>query len=712
MSLFCANALAAEPPPAGGEADIAGLKNRLAEDFAGSPPDAAATDELLAGLDAQGNWPDLGPPGSDGKKRLDHFRRVERLATAYYHTTDAARGKILAAAIQRALTHWLAQEAPIAPNWARQIGVPKSLARTALLFEDQLSPLQLEQVLKILRTCVRPDGTLDYAGFTATGANLMDEVEIQVVANCLTGDAAAITRYVQMAEVEIKPGRPESIQVDWSFHQHGPQLYSGGYGAGLIRDATALAVALRGTPFAFSPESVDTLTQFLLQGFAFQSRGRNLDYLTTGRQIARPNLGNPSNGVRAALRSAAAIDSLHRSELESFADRLGGKADPGSTPAGNRLYWMSDYMTHQRPGFYASARMSSRRIQGYETGNDENERGYHLGDGAMALMVTGDEYQDIFPLWDWRHVPGVSNVVNPSVPFPRHMWGRGAQGFSDFAGGVSDGLVGVAAMELRRGGLQARKAWFFLPDSVVCLGNDILPDDTALPVVTTIDQRWADGPVIVNSSPDPLAKGETHAFTSPEWIHHAGVTFLFPDGGDVKVRTETRAAPWAAIRTPQSTPPGAATADGGKLVEGDVFMLWFDHGSNLHRGQTYAYIIAPGLAPAAIEKFRETAPRIVANTPALQAITAPDLLQCVFYQPGSLSLPDGRRITVDQPSVVQITRLPGSSAWTLSAGNPTQTVRQLVVKLERPGQQAADFKLDFPPGPTAGQSQTRDLADW
>lgn len=698
---------------------VSALKQRLVEHFAAESAvlDPQQVDQLLADVNERGEFSELEKEyGSErvGYRRLEHFRRIGRLSVAFHREHDATRRDRLRQTLQRTLSVWLPQPAPDAPNWHKQIGVPKTLARIALLFEDELTPEQIQQVLVILRTPVRPDGTLDYADALATGANLMDEAEVQIVAHCLTRDPEGIRRYVRMIEQEIKPGNKESIQVDWSFHQHGPLLYNGGYGAGFVRDATALASALARTDFAFSPATVSTLRQYILEGFQFMARGPSLDHLTAGRQIVRPELGGPASGLRRALEAMREADPDHAPAYRQFDDRLAGKAPAETTPVGHRVYWMSDYVTHQRRGFFASARMSSRRVQGHESGNEENERGYHLGDGAMTVMVTGNEYRNIFPLWDWHHVPGVSNVVNRTLPFPRHFWGRGAQGFSDFAGGVSDGELGVAAMELHRAGLQARKAWFFLPDSVVCLGAGLLPDDPALQVVTTVDQRWARGAVRTSGVAAALPAGPTHDLTGTRWVHHDGVTYLFPRGGPVRARVDRRSAPWSAVRSPQVGPARLATAADRRIVEGDVFMLWLDFDPGVYQRVDYAYIVAPGLAPDDLKASPASVPTILANEVDLQAIVADDTIQAVFYRPGTLALADGRQITVDQPCLLQLRAGPDGAGWHVAAGNPTHRVQALRVTLRRPGDTASPPPLlfTFSPGDWAGQPVLKTVPGW
>lgn len=68
----------------------------------------------------------------------------------------------------------------------------------------------------------------------------------------------------------------------------------------------------------------------------------------------------------------------------------------------NRLFWRSDYMVQNNPSYQASVRGASVRTYKAETGgNGENLKGTLLSAGSFSIRVSGDEYFNIFPCWDW-----------------------------------------------------------------------------------------------------------------------------------------------------------------------------------------------------------------------------------------------------------------------------------------------------------------------
>lgn len=670
-----------------------------------------SVDELLATLAQDGHWPDIDvkhpPPSQAGVGRYVHHLRLWKLAAAWRRTSDPARRTTLAEALHRAFPLWLSKPAPNSIPWFRQIGTPQATARATLIFADELKPAEIQSALGIMKTCVRPDGVLDYTGTPATGQNLQHEAEIQIVAACLSGDANSMARYTAAIEKEINVRDVEGLQCDWSFHQHGPQLYSGAlYGTGFARDGAKLARVLHRTQYAFRPGTIDALVHYVLDGQQWMTRGASFDHLTTGRLIAWPSFmgvePESDQGVAEACEQLGEIAPERREELRSFAARLRGQASPGSGPAGNRVFWSSDYVAHQRPGFFASVRMTSRRVFGAESGSNQNELGYHLADGGMSVMISGDEYRGSFPLWDWRRVPGVTAVQNPTIPFPRHQWGRGSQGWSDFAGGVSDGTLGAAAMEQNRAGLYAKKAWFFLEDAILCMGADIFPHDPAYPVVTSVDQRWSRGPMRSSG-------GESHVFRGSGWVHHDGVAYLFSDAASVRAQVEEKTAPWSVINQAphgtmfRKTPLSALTA------AGRMFHLSIDHGL-IGKAVSYCYLIVPGLPPENIDAWKGAGPQVLANDSHAQAIARDGLVQAVFWGPGELPLPDGRSLRISRSGLVQLRRDPAGKRWTLAAGNPSHREGPLRISIKNPGSAAAvEHVFEFPAGGYAGRPQVRSL---
>ena len=110
----------------------------------------------------------------------------------------------------------------------------------------------------------------------------------------------------------------------------------------------------------------------------------------------------------------------------------------------------------------ASVKMASDRVVGVEMMNGDNMKGFYMADGATYIYQDGDEYLDIFPLWDWRKLPGVTAFQSDDpMPIIQKCHPRNA---TSFVGGVSNGMYGISAMEVNRAGIKACKSWIFIDD--------------------------------------------------------------------------------------------------------------------------------------------------------------------------------------------------------------------------------------------------------
>ena len=64
-------------------------------------------------------------------------------------------------------------------------------------------------------------------------------------------------------------------------------------------------------------------------------------------------------------------------------------------------------MVQHRPAYYLSVHMSSTRVLNadWPCCGGEGRLCHHLADGATVIMRDGDEYRDVYPVWNWRQIP-------------------------------------------------------------------------------------------------------------------------------------------------------------------------------------------------------------------------------------------------------------------------------------------------------------------
>jgi chondroitin AC lyase len=425
-------------------------------------------------------------------------------------------------------------------------------------------------------------------------------------------------------------------------------------------------------------------------------RGVTIDYGTIGRQIARP--GQDGRAIVDAARRLAALPLPRQKEFAAFAARAEGKS-----PAlvGNRHFWKSDFMVHHRASFYSSVRMVSTRTfntDGFIT--DEGRHTRHLADGATFIFRNGDEYRDIFPMWDWGRVPGVTCEQRPQS---LDLNGLHVHGQTSFVGGVSDGMYGLAAMDVRQDSLTVKKAWFYFDEGFICLGGG-LTCPTNNPVQTSVNQCLRRGAVVI-AGPSMWSSVQGtggHSLNARGWVYHDGVGYLFPAGVTVTIRHTPQAGSWTTIG---AGPPGALAKD--------VFNVWIEHGSHI-TNQSFSYIIYPNTdVPGMWVRYRSNPIKILSNTATLQAVLHAGIKLCgaAFYQPGALAGGLGWNIAVGQPCLLLLRDLP--QGVQLAVANPYNQPLTATIDIDRtligpgcsplgPGRTRIMVKL--PEGASAGRS--------
>lgn len=655
--------------------DLDTVKARMADLALRTAAPAKVAEGYLGTQAADGSWPDIDYASQSMATwpANGHVARIWAMAAAYKSPDSPLHGDAaLLAATLRAWDYWRAHDY-LSPNWwHNRIGVPRMVYRAMLLLEAEMSPEQWADGVRVLER-----GELGL-----TGQNLMWVAEVTAARGCLVGDASVTAEAFRRIAAETRLGEKEGIQADGCFRQHGLLLYSGGYGRGFASDCAAFARLAHGTAFAFPPEAIDNLSLYLLDGEQWIVHGNQIDYSTSGRELARRGYGN-ANGMLAACEDMIAIDPPRRAEFEAWGRRL--RSDPAAPPlVGNRHFWRGDLMSHHRAGYYASVRVTSDRLRQTEVVNDENLLGQHLADGVNYLYLTGSEYRDILPVWDWQRLPGTTCEQTGDMSVE-----NGKPGERSFAGGVSDGRYGVAAMDFARGALTARKSWFFFDAAYVCLGAGITCASNK-PVITTLNQCLLSGEIRCGTEAGPLAQA-SRTLHGETWVHHAGVGYVLLEPTDLELTNQPVTGSWLRIAP---VPPGEVTAD--------VFCLSLNHGAGARDG-AYVYTVVPG---ATAEQTAQLAANptieVLANATALQAcrsLTA-GVTGIAAYEAGAIDLPGLPHLVVSQPCLLLWREQGGDVALTVS--NPVNQPATIDVCVGE-----AAMRYDLPGGMLAGSSVTQ-----
>lgn len=610
--------------------DIATLKLRIAPDYAQKEVSiaqsqqqtlAAKVAEYRQTQQADGSWADIDYgliPTSEVPIRA-HLSRMRALAAGDYLNLDPNADQ---AAIQ-ALYHWYSADRTNKNWWWNEIGKQLYLGPIAMMLGDKLPSDLVAKMAADMPT--EP---------YETGANRTDISKGVIFGGLLANNMLQVGRGLGGIEETIVVTSAEGVQADYSFQQHGPQLYTGGYGEVFFDAAAYWAYQVRDLSWQFAPDKVDVLTDYFLDGVRWMNSRGTLDYNARGRGISRKVTPNLSD-MLLQTDYVAALSPQRSADAMAFKQHIQGGP---SGLNGFKSFWRSDYATKVGSEHFIGIKMNSARIVPTEAGNGENLLGYWLGFGSTFIMQRGDEYHNLFPVWDWSLIPGVTAPHYQAKPAD---WGRIEQQ-TTFVGGVDDGKRGVAVMDMDFFNTQAKKAWFSFDDEVVALGAGIRSTRSEY-VSTTVNQTRLNGPVTVDGVEYPMGSRQ---LVGANWVHHDGVGYVFPTNWYGHMDNQTRTGSWQAINQGQSP----------DIVSDDVFMLRIGH-SWQPNNASYQYVIVPNQTADQTRQYAQShALSVLSNTTQLQAVhhQGIDVTGIVFHNAGSLDLPNGDILSVDKPSVVLV----------------------------------------------------------
>jgi chondroitin AC lyase len=630
---------------------------------------------------SDGSWNDINyaekPDG--GWSPWEHSRRLIVMAKAYRTPGQALYGNAtLRTQIESALGYtrnfYGATILPTGNWWFWTIGIPLDLAPTLVLMRGDIDPKIYDDLVLALQVRIGSSPTSrGIIGPIPTGENLVWTSYTHLCLALLKDDVArlALVRDA-MAKVTL-PTTGEGIKSDASFHQHGAQLYTGGYGGSFANDVAKYALFTRGTQYGLPPASLAAFSDYVADGVAWSLYGNYFDVSVISREVARESTTG-YNGI-AALLQASQFDSPRSAEIRAATARmlqtwtwglpteLAGLAAIAErarwTPAwpeGHRHYFNSDYTVHRRNGWYASVKMFSTRTKSGESTNDENVRGSRQSDGRFYLVLRGDEYfgRNVWPALDWTRLPGTTVEQKPTTADATYGYGT-----RTFAGGTGDGWNGVSAMELSplNSTLFARKSFFFFDDAIVFLTNSIT--SPAGNRVETIVNQW------------PLLNNASQVTSGSDWSVLENVGTWFPSAQPVQTVRETRNGTWAALGGSSDT-----TQHSRSFVT-----TYIDHGTS-PMNATAEYVLVPNVTASAMRTWAASRPlSILANTTQVSAVR--DLrdqsLGIVFWSATSI---DG--IQSDAAAVVYLTTSANGRTMTLSAADPNGAAAG-IVRLTIPG---------------------------
>jgi chondroitin AC lyase len=711
---------------------IALMKSRIIELESTGYPQPGSVQKILQSMNSNGSWNGIDyksigvspwPPFYHlGGYVLPLAKAYANPKSIYYHNSELAKG------IRKSLDFWLIHNFTTQNWWEGDIGVPMTLTSILILMGKEITYDEFLRALNQMRGSyisqtgqnkIWRAGIQLKIGLIAYGRgvnNLIGAPQIQGQDRKRARKSSNVLlmyppRLIRLASDTLKENllvqEDEGIQSDWSFHQHGVQLQFGNYGLDYAFSHAEWSYILNGTPFQYPTEKISILRHFILYGLGRVVWKDNMDISALGRHIVIPAF-QASGGERLIqlLQLMVKVDPDNALKYRQVIRLNKGEASKSSFLEGNTYFWRSAMMVNRSANNYVSVRMCSKVIQSTESGIGENLFGAHLSDGATFIYHDGKEYKDIFPVWDWHRIPGVTSYSNKKLPV---VGWDGLHNGSDFVGGVSDSLYGTAGMLFDRNGLQAYKGWFFGPSGLICLGAGITSDQD-YSVLTTLNQNLLKGPIIVKkgTAMKTLSVGQLEEGNNIKWVYQNGEGYLFLQNEHVFVGATEQKGSWSRIHVTSSS----------KEVQKKIFNLWVDHGSK-PREASYAYMILPIESEKELNNFAINPPvRILKNTSRTQAIqfTNSKLTQMIFYQADTLKF-ENFTVSVNAACLLMFQQVHGLLKVTISVPPELPHNVDLFINGHYKGKdciynnQEDHTKVTFTlPGSTfAGQSESRIL---
>ncbi|MEZ0483097.1 polysaccharide lyase family 8 super-sandwich domain-containing protein [Fibrella aquatica] len=653
--------------------DVLVIKERIVADLMSTKISDSAVEAIMARMNDDGsfkgiNYEDLSRTASF--PHGGHTRDLVYMAKAYKNKTSRFyQSKPLKELIVKGLTYWVKNDF-VGDNWHdNQITTPTNLGDLMLVIGDELP--------KDLVTGAQP--MIGRANMDASGARPSgDRIVIAgILAQNLLfqNDYQAFDKIIKIIEGELKFSTGErGLQHDYSFHHRVDRVNNtSSYGYGKYANAYGdWSFYVAGTRYAFSKEKINQLVDYYLDGIYKQMvYGIYEDISVKNRSISGKATFHPQSTLE--IERLLISTDYRKAELEEIIRLRKGEAKPLASFA--KFFWQTEHFVFQRPRFYTTVRMFSTRNRNMEEPyNGPGKTTHHRADGTNYLMLKGDEYHNIWPVYDWQKIAGTTILQKKQLPSPDQIQ---KEGLTDFVGAVTDGLYGAVAFDFKspHDGVKAKKAWFFFDEEYVCLGTGIesKPD---MPVVTTINQ------VLMRSDVRMMQDGEvknvptgSQRFDKVKWVHQDKVGYIFPEATTVNLSNRPETGRWSDITDQKNISK--------EVVTEPVFALWFNHG-NKPANASYQYIVVPDVSEQQLAETGKTnrSIEILANTSDLQGVShrQSGLTQLAFYKSGAIDIAKGVNVRMDSQGMAML-RMKNGKLTALTLADPSRKLSRITLSL-------------------------------
>ena len=493
----------------------------------------------------------------------------------------------------------------------------------------------------------------------------------------------------------------KGMQHDFSFH-HREDRVNNTTSYGYTKYANVFgewSYYVAKTEYVFSVEKINHLIDYYLDGiFKQQVYAIYPDVSVKNRSITHKASFEPHSTVE--IERLMQSTDYRKMELEEVIRLRNGESKPSRSFS--KFFWQTEHFVFQRPDLYTTVRMFSTRNRNMEVPyNGPGKPTHHRADGTNYLMLRGDEYHNIWPVYDWQKISGTTIVQKPALYPPDEIQ---KDGLTDFVGAVTDGLVGAVAFDFKspHDFVGAKKAWFFFDEEYVCLGTDI-NSNQKLSVATTVNQVLLRSEVTVSQNGEIATLPERNReLEKVNWVHQDKIGYIFPDSATVNLSNQIQKGRWSDITDEKNI--------SDEIVSEKVFMLWFNHGER-PQNASYQYIVVPNVTAVELNETSDSNRdiEILANTTELQSVKhlKHELCQIAFYKAGEVEIAKDTNMRMDSQGMAMIS-MRGNKIEKLSVSDPSRKLSRITITVSGIYHSEGD---DFFTIPNEHQNDTLILVD-
>ena len=342
------------------------------------------TSLYLSTLRPDGSFPDIDYKSTSQVSwaPYKHLSRLRSMAISYISPKSEYYGdEALHKTIINMLNYWYDSN-PKSTNWFwQEISWPQIMGVDLCLLRVGKEPVPQDLESKILKRMRDISKGPDQPGSQGSAANKMDIALQWIYRSTLQADKETLDFSVDQLYYPLRFNTGEGLQSDYSYLQHGRQLYIGVYGEAVLEAVLNAAFSLTGTEYERG-EEIGLVSDFLRKAYIPAVRGRLMMYNAVGRSMACIG-GTNRTSFPSILEDMKKLDPEYSDIYDAAIKRVSGKesASYGLEPY-HRHFWRADYTLHQRPEYTIDVRMATIRTKRCENGNQENLKGYFLTEGG------------------------------------------------------------------------------------------------------------------------------------------------------------------------------------------------------------------------------------------------------------------------------------------------------------------------------------------